>query len=78
MSQYDPHQLQQLFVMHYDPYKQNKLVLTEAQFEMVKTIYMGAIRGSRWNLGDDQQLKQTFVNLFNIYEKVYMAKQRKK
>ena len=77
MSQYSDGQLQQLFVMHSNPYR-DKLILTEAQFQLIQNVYPGAIRGGRWSLSDDQQLKQTFVNLFNIYEKVYLAKGRKK
>lgn len=41
--------------MHQDPYKQNKLVLSEAQFNLIKQIYPSATRGNRWNLADDQQ-----------------------
>ena len=67
-----------MFVMHSDPMKQHRLVLSEAQFALVSSVYPGAFLGSRWNLGDDQQLKQTFINLFSVYEKVYLAKLRKK
>lgn len=63
--------------MHYDPSKQGKLVLSEAQFNFVRNVYSGTNR-NLWNMSDEQQVKQTFINIYNVYEKVYMAKQRKK
>jgi hypothetical protein len=56
--------------MHNDPAKQNKLVLTEQQFTLVRKIYLRAFQGNRWSLSDDQQLTQIFLNLKFVYEKV--------
>ena len=45
LSQYNEGQLQQMFVMHFDPLKK-KLVLTENQFNLIRKIYMGAFQGN--------------------------------
>lgn len=78
MAAYNDFQLKQLFIMHQDPMKQNKLVLNQNQFIMVRNIYKQAFLGNRWSLSDDQQVKQVFINLLNIYEKVYLPKFKKK
>ena len=77
MAAYNDFQLKQLFIMHQDPMKQNKLVLNQNQFIMVRNIYKQAFLGNRWSLSDDQQVKQVFINLLNIYEKVYLPKLKK-
>jgi hypothetical protein len=52
LSQYNEGQLQQMFVMHFDPLKK-KLVLTENQFNLIRKIYLGAFQGNYWCLSDD-------------------------
>lgn len=54
LNQYDKQQLEQLFIMHYDPEKQNKLVLTELQFTLLRKVYLRAFQQGRWSLSDDQ------------------------
>lgn len=54
MAKYSDGQLQQIFVMHSNPYRQDKLILTEAQFQLIQNVYPGAIKYGRWALSDDQ------------------------
>ena len=46
------------------------MILTEAQFILVKKIYLKAFQGNRWSLSDDQMIKQFFLNLKGTYEKM--------
>ena len=64
-----------MLYLHFDPMKR-KLVLTEAQFNLVYQIYPKAFWQGHWSMTDDQMLTQMFLNLRHLYEKVVLPKNR--
>ena len=52
LNGYSSSQIEQLFTLYYDPLK-GKIILTEAQFTLVRKIYVNAFINNQWSLADD-------------------------
>ena len=79
LEQYSPKEAQELFTLYSDPRQsggstpatlgiQGKLILTEAQFNLVKKVYPKVYaNGQRFSLSDNQLILQFFMNLKSLY-----------
>jgi hypothetical protein len=52
----------EIFIVHKEP-KSNRIVLTEAQFNLVKKVYTRCFIKDKFSLSDNQLVTQFFLNL---------------
>ena len=59
--------------MYADPKAAHKVVLSEAQFDLVKKVYMRCFTsaGHKFSLTDNQLILQFFMNLKALYTRIH-------
>ena len=65
-----------IFILHCEP-RTGKIVLTEAQFNLVKKVYTRCFVNGRFSLGDNQLVTQFFLNLKAFKDKLNAQPRRR-
>ena len=63
-------QLDEIFTMYCDPKQNGKIILNEAQFDLVKKVYTRCNIDNKFSLNDNQMIMQFFMNLKALRQRV--------
>eukprot|EP00347_Sterkiella_histriomuscorum_P005789 403355263 len=65
-------QYEDIFTLHVDPKQNNKVILTETQFNLVRKAYMRSFSqgDNKFSLNDDHMITQFFMNLKAMYHRI--------
>ena len=70
LQQHSLEQAEEIFTMYSDPRQKGRIILTEAQFNLVKKVYTRCFISNRFSLNDDQLILQFFMNLKALYSRI--------
>ena len=70
LQQHTAEQTEEIFKMHHDLKHAEKVVLTEAQFNLVKKVYPRGFLDNKFSQNDPQIITQFFMNLKALYVRI--------
>ena len=62
--------MEEIFTMYCDPKQNGKIILNEAQFDLVKKVYTRCNIDNKFSLNDNQMIMQFFMNLKALRQRV--------